>query len=260
MSDKTIEKTWKTIVWKNAWQAVVALAFLAVCWIGAHWLVGNELLVPDFFDCVKSTGALLSNSAFYTAFLKTLFRVLTAFGFSVVLAGLFAVVAYLYPTFRGIFAPIASALRSLPALAVLLILLVWTGAGVAPIAIAFLSLFPMLYAGFLAALFSVGSDLTEMSKVYNVPTSRRIFSLYLPTCAPYALRESGAALAFSLKLVVSAEVLANTYQSVGGMMQEARLFLEMPALFALVALTFFVGIVLETLISCLANFVERRVK
>ncbi len=260
MSEKSMEKTWKAIVWKNAWQTLVALAFLAVCWIGAHWFVGNELLVPDFFGCVKSIGVLLSDEAFYKAFFMTLLRVLTAFLCSVAPAGIFAVISYLYPTFRGILSPIVSALRSLPTLAVLLIVLVWTGAGVAPIVIAFLSLFPMLYAGFLAALFSVDSDLVEMSRVYNVPTKRRIFSLYLPNSAPYALRESGAALTFSLKLVVSAEVLANTYQSVGGLMQEARLYLEMPTLFALVALTFFVGIILETLVSCLANFVERRVK
>ncbi|MBQ8284135.1 MAG: ABC transporter permease subunit [Clostridia bacterium] len=260
MSEQVIRKNWKAIVWKHAWQTLVALALLAVCWIGAHWFVGNELLVPDFFDCLKSIGELLTDGAFYKAFLKTLLRVLTAFFCSVAPAGIFAVIAYLSPTFRGILSPIVSALRSLPALAVLLIVLVWTGAGIAPIVIAFLSLFPMLYTGFLSALFSVNSDLVEMSRVYNVPTKRRIFSLYLPNAAPYALRESGAALAFSLKLVVSAEVLASTYQSVGGMMQEARLYLEMPTLFALVALTFFVGIVLESLISCLAYFVERRVK
>jgi len=59
---------------------------------------------------------------------------------------------------------------------------------------------------------------------------------------------------------VSAEVLANTYKSLGGMMQESRLYLEMPTLFALVVVTFLVGILLETLGAAIATLVERRVK
>ena len=83
---------------------------------------------------------------------------------------------------------------------------------------------------------------------------------YLLSVSPYVLREAGAAVSFSLKLVVSAEVLANTYKSLGGMMQESRLYLEMPTLFALVALTFLCGLVLEFIGAWTANFVERRVK
>jgi len=55
-------------------------------------------------------------------------------------------------------------------------------------------------------------------------------------------------------------VLASTYKSLGGLMQDARLFLEMPTLFALVSITFFVGLILETAGNILAEFVERRVK
>ena len=54
--------------------------------------------------------------------------------------------------------------------------------------------------------------------------------------------------------------MANTYKSLGGMMQEARLYLEMPTLFALVVVTFLVGILLETLGAAIATLVERRVK
>jgi NitT/TauT family transport system permease protein len=114
----------------------------------------------------------------------------------------------------------------------------------------------MLYAGMSAALSQVDGELLEMSRVYRVPMKRRILQLYLPSVSPYVLREAGAAVSFSLKLVVSAEVLANTYKSLGGMMQDAKLFQEMPTLFALVALTFLFGLVLELIGEWTANFVE----
>ncbi|MBR2647142.1 MAG: ABC transporter permease subunit [Clostridia bacterium] len=260
MSEKAKGKKWLNIVWKNAWQTLVALAFLVVVWLVAQKSVGNELLVPSFADCVKEGWRLMRNDGFWTAFFNTLGRVLFAFFISFVLAAIFAVIAYTVAPFRRILSPIVTLLRSVPTLAVLLIVLVWTNAATAPIVVAFLSLFPMLYAGILAALFSVDEELVVMSRVYNVPWQRRVLQLFLPSAAPYVLREASAAIAFSLKLVVSAEVLANTYKSLGGMMQEARLYLEMPTLFALVVVTFLVGILLETLGAAIATLVERRVK
>ena len=75
------------------------------------------------------------------------------------------------------------------------------------------------------------------------------------------VREAGAAVSFSLKLVVSAEVICNTNKSLGGLMQTAKTFnLDMATLFALVSLAFLLGLVLELLGVWAANFVERRVK
>lgn len=257
---KNMDGKIKGRVWKNLLQTAVALVALVVVWVAAHALVGNELLIPDFSACLKEVGKMLGKAAFWTAFWNTFRRVLIAFALSFAFAAFFAVIAYLVPWFCRILSPLVSFLRSLPTLAVLLIILVWSGAAVAPVVVAFLSLFPMLYAGILAALNEVDGALVDMSRVYRVPLRKQIFDLYLPSAAPYVLRESGAALAFSLKLVVSAEVLANTYRSLGGLMQEAKLYYEMPTLFALVLLAFSLGLILETLGALAAELVERRVK
>ena len=250
----------KKIVLKNCINALVATAFLFGVWVLAWATVGNELLVPAPWECLGVLGSLIKSRGFWTAFGATFSRTLTAFAVSFVLAAVLAVVAYLAPAFGRVFAPIVTALRSLPVLAVLLILWIVFGAGRAPIAVAFLSLFPMLYTAVLAALSGVDESLVEMSRVYAVPLKKRIFSLYLPAAAPYVLKESGAALAFSLKLVVSAEVVAKTAKSLGGMMDEARAWGEIPALFALVVAAFLAAVLLESVTALIARAVERRVK
>ena len=222
---------------------------------------GNELLVPSVGDCLNRMVKLLTDGSFWRACFQTLNRVFLAFGISFILAVIFALISYMVPWFGGILSPIVSMLRSMPTMAVLLILLVLAGASKAPIIVAFLSLFPMLYASMSAALAQVDVELLEMSRIYNVPLKKQIFSLYLPSTAPYVLREAGAALSFSLKLVVSAEVVANTARSLGGMMLEAKnLFADIPLLFALVILAFLMGLILEMLAARVANLVERRVK
>ncbi len=239
---------------KSLVQAVLTIGALCLFWTVAYYIMGNALLVPSFLDSMKALGTLLQESTFWIGFFGSIKRVLIAFVFSFFLAGAFALGSYLLPVFRGILLPILSLFRSLPTLAVLLILLVVSGAGEAPIIVAFLSLFPLLYTEFLTSLLGIDKSLLEMSKVYKVPLKRQIFKLYLPSIFPSILQSAGAGVAFALKLVVSAEVLAQTYQSLGGLMQEAKLFMEMPRLFALVCVTFIVGVLLEVL----TNYVSKR--
>ena len=58
MSEKAKGKKWLNIVWKNAWQTLVALAFLVVVWLVAQKSVGNELLVPAPWECLGVLGSL----------------------------------------------------------------------------------------------------------------------------------------------------------------------------------------------------------
>ena len=111
----------------------------------------------------------------------------------------------------------------------------------------------------MAALSSVDKHLIEISRVYATPLWRKVTAIYLPLSAPYILQESAAALSFALKLIVSAEVLSFTATSLGGMMQEAKIYSEIPQLFALVGLSFLLGLILETAVSLLASAVEKRV-
>ncbi len=233
--------------------------FLSLVWLIAYEKTGNDLLVPPLLDSLQSAWALFLERGFWRAFLGSFLRAGLAFCISFLLAAVFAVVAYLRPTFKGLFTPVVSALRSLPVLAVLLILLLLFNGNTVPIAVAFLSLFPMLYTGILTALSGVDKQLVELAKVCGASGKRKVFSVYLPLSSPYILREAGGAASFSLKLVISAEVLASTAKSLGGMMQEASVYAEMARLFALVGVAFFMGLILEMLFAIFAEYVDRKV-
>lgn len=244
-------------VWKNCIVGLLTVALFVGLYLLAWVVAGNELVVPAFSDFMKSLGKLLVSGGFWRAFGTSFVRVVCAFLISLVLAVVLAVVSYLLPTFARIVAPWIAVFRAVPTLAVLLIILVWTSARVAPVVVAFLTLFPTLYTAFYTLLTGVDRDLIEMSRVYKVPVKRRIFQLYLPSIAPQAVRECSASLGLGLKLVVSAEVLAGTYLSLGGFMQDAKAYLDMPLLFALVGVCAVLGLLLESLGEVLAGVMER---
>lgn len=242
---------------KSGAQILAAVAFLLFAWWIAYLWADNELIIPALPDCLIKAWHFLGDGWFWQCFFATFLRVIFAFSVSFVFAAIFAVVAYLVPSFAKFFTPIASGLRSLPVLAVTLILLIVFGAGGAPIAVAFLSLFPMLYTGILAALSGISKDLLNANKVCGVTVKNSVFRVFLPLSAPYIVREGVAAFSFALKLVVSAEVVASTAKSLGGMMKDAQAYMELPQLFALVIVTFLVALVLETVGGVLADCVDK---
>ncbi len=250
----------KGVFWKNVGQTALAIGCLVILWIAAYFAVGNNLLIPDPLTCLRAMGKLLLSSVFWKGFAMTLLRVLSAFAFSFVFALIFAVIAYMVPAFGGFFAPIVSAFRSLPILAVLLILLSVFSAGSAPIAVAFLSLFPMLYTGILSALSGIDKRLIDVALVSGASAFGRVQRLYLPLTLPYILQESGAALSFGLKLVVSAEILSGAAQSLGGMMQDAKLYAEIPQLFALVTVAFLLGLIVELVFTAVATKLRKKMQ
>ena len=246
----------KTLV-KNAIVCVLAVGVLLAVWAIAYWCVGNEFVVPSVVDCVRAFCKLFISSAFYKSFFATLLRVVFAVSLAVVFAVSLAVIAYLFPYFAKFMTPIIATVRCVPVLAVLLILLVFLGAGVAPVVVAVLTLFPMLYTAFLGALAGVDKELLEMSRVYQVPLKKQIKNLYLPAIARVGAREGITAFSLGVKLVVSAEVLAQTAKSLGGQMQEAKAYLDMPYLFALVISVVVVGLLIELVGAWLSDKVER---
>ena len=125
------------------------------------------------------------------------------------------------------------------------IILTSVSRSVAPIVVCFLSLFPILYTAFLNAIKGVPSELEEMCLVYKIPLKKRVFSMYIPQMLPKILLDSAGGFSFALKLVVSAEILASVYGSLGGIIQEASIYLLTSRLFALTLAVCLIGIIVE---------------
>ena len=245
---------------QNVVFCLAALAFLLLVWQIAFTVTKNEYVIPSVWDCVTRAFSLLGESLFWVTFFSTFLRCLIAFLLSFICAVILALIAYLLPWFSKFFTPIVSLMRSLPTMAIVLILFVLTTRSKAPVIVAFLTLFPMLYTSIYASLCEVDTSLVQMSKVYQVPLKKQILSLYFPSVCPSLILNASAALSHSLKVVVSAEILSYTYQSLGGLMQEMSLIEEKPTLFALVLIVFVTGLIIEMLGNVLAGCLRRKLK
>ena len=230
---------------KNLIFSLLALVALWLGWTIAYFAIQNEYVLPSFAQTLVQCGKLLSDGGFWRAFSNTLWRTLSAFLVSFVCGSGLALLALFRAEARAFFAPVVSVLRTVPTMAVILVLLLWTSPSVAPVVVSLLVLLPASYAAALASFDEVSYEYGDLSRAYAVGTGRKIVKMYLPLGAPSILKQSGAIASMGLKITVSAEVLSNTYRSLGGLMQEAKMFVEMPRLLALTLLTLVLGFLLE---------------
>lgn len=227
----------------------IAIISMWIVWIIAYYAVGNDYIVPSFFESIKSFFKCFTDGVFWIAFSSTLLRTIITVAISFIVSVALAILSILSKRFTCFIKTIIAVLRALPTLAVILIILVWTSPKVAPIIVTFLVVFPMFYSQILSAVGEIDYGLFEMVRAYNISKKQKLFKIFLPLISPNVFSQLGADISLAIKVMISAEVLANTYKSLGGLMQSARMYVEMPRLAALTIVAILLGVIVEVTFS-----------
>ena len=75
---------------------------------------------------------------------------------------------------------------------------------------------------------------------------------------PQLLRSAGSGLSLNVKLMVAAEVLAQTGRSLGYLLNTSKVYLETATMIALVLVSVALGLIVEGVFGLLARSAERR--
>lgn len=240
----------------NIIASVTAIALAWLFWFIAAITVKNEALVPPVDKAIEEFFNLFSTAFFWRALGRTVLRTLIAFLISFAFALLCVIPSCRFKWFTAFIRPIVAILRSVPTMAVLLLILVWLAPSYAPVAVTFLVLFPTCYAQLKDGVEGVDGELLDMAKVYKVSRKNVLLKIYLPALAPQVLSQTGANLSFGIKLVISAEVMSSTSVALGGMMSEAvGIYTNYPRLAALTLFAVAFGIAVEIAFSAVAKYV-----
>ena len=242
---------------------VITVAAILLLWAAAAMIADKDYLpsVGETFIAAAKliTGAGAYESAvFYRAFFGTLFRSVIAFLISFALAFVAAFSAYKSENAKRALKPLIVIIRALPTIAVVLLLVLWTNSHVAPVIVTFLVVFPTLYNNLYAALCGIDKELNEMCKVFGVENKKRLKKVVFPQIAPEFVSAAGAGLTLNLKLMVAAEVLAQTARSMGYLLNTSKAYFEYPTMLALVLVTVVTGLIIEWAFAFIAKKAVKR--
>ena len=233
------EHDWQTSRLAKLFASLLALGV----WQLAAALIDNRLLLVGPVQVLGRLWELAGTGAFWNAVGFTFSRItlgfLLAFGLALVLAAL----AARFPLAEILIHPYLAAVKTVPVASFIVIALLWLSGRRLSIFISFLMVLPVLYSNFLQGLRSADQKLLEMARVFRMSLWNRIRGIYLPALEPHCLSGWRSALGLCWKAGVAAEVIGVCTGSVGGMLYDAKVYLEISDLFAwtLVIVMFSVG-------------------
>ena len=158
------------------------------------------------------------------------------------------VLAALSARFRRVeelLAPALLAIKSIPVASFIILL------------ISFLIVLPVLYTNLLSGIRAADPQLLEMARVFRIPTLRSIRYVYLPQVLPYFRSACGSALGLCWKSGIAAEVIGMPDGSIGEQLQQAKIYLNTPDLFAWTLVIVLVSLVFEKVFLILLKWGER---
>lgn len=192
------------------WEAVVQVG-----WVGANLLPPPSELVHTLHD-LATDGALLGHIGISTL------RVLAGFAIGAGLALLVGAVvglsrqveAYLDPTFQ--------ALRAIPSLAWVPLLLLWLGIDEAPkITLIAIGAFFPVYLNFVAGIQNVDRKLVEVGGIFGLKGRELVARIFLPATLPNLFTGLRSGLSLAWMFLVAAELIAAT-RGLGYLLTDGR--------------------------------------
>ena len=230
---------------KSIINGVIFFLIVVVLYTIIYFIIGNELIIASPLKTAIEALKLLTDKGFYISLLFTLLRVIIAFLISFFLAIIFVLISKKSKVFSSFISLLVGGMRSLPTLAVLLLILVAVSRSFAPVIVCVLSLFPIFYKDIKSGIDRTENNLSNLLKVYKISKKDKVFKVYIPSMAKSIIKDASSGLSFSLKLIISAEILANVYKSVGALMQNSSVYMENAKLTALTLAVCLIGVLIE---------------
>lgn len=228
----------------------VILVILFIWYIACMW-INVDLILPSPAQAFIHIGQYLADQNFWVSLGWTYLRSIEGFLIAFVIALVFSVLAYIFPSVNRFMNPFMAIVRAIPTMAILLILIIIIQPGQTPIVVAGIVICPTLYQAFLTGFQQIDHKLVEMANVYQVSKKNQIVKFYIPHMRAIILEHTATAFSLNIKLVIAAEALAQTRNSIGKLMQFAKINIEIEKLFALTIIAVLLSICSEGLIRLL---------
>ena len=214
-------------------------------WQGAAMALHNPLLLVGPVEAAGKLLSLAGERESWHALWVSLSGITRGFLMGFGLALVLAVLAARLPLAEILLAPYMTAVKTVPVASFIVIALLWLSGRRLGTFISFLMVLPVLYTNFLEGLRSADGKLEEMAQVFHMSLWNRIRCIYAPALRPYCLSACRAALGLCWKAGVAAEVIGVSGGSMGGMLYDAKVYLELDALFAWTAAIVMASIAFE---------------
>jgi len=228
---------------------MLSIFFLFLVWVIASAIVDNTLLLPTPKGVLLAFGKIFINMDSLTVIGNTILRLLVGLLIASLLGLLLGILAGFNKSFSVFFNPFVTVLRTIPVISITVILLIMFGFSLTPYIITFLMLFPLIYQGTYGAITAIDQELIDVYKLEDNHFFSGLTHCYLPLISKDIRTALLQSLGLGIKVLVMAEYLSQTRDSIGNELYLAKVNLQYDEVFAWTLLLILMALVFEILIN-----------
>lgn len=217
---------------KKLMRAVIPLAFWLLVWELAALAVGRELLLPGPVRVGERLLALAGTGGFWLDLGATLGRVFLGLLWGAAMGTALAFLTRFSLWADRLLAPVIRVVRATPVVSFILLVYLWVPRRAIPWVISGLMVLPVVWEALSAGLDSLDGKLLELARAYRFSRYKTLRLIYLPALRPHFFAGLLTAFGLAWKSGVAAEVICPPAHAIGSRIQQAKLGLETPDLFA----------------------------
>jgi NitT/TauT family transport system permease protein len=222
-----------------------SIFILFLVWILVYQGVNHDLIMPSLKNVLLSVFDILSTKSSVLMILATLFRLCISILMALVFAILFGILAGLFKNVSTFLKPYITILRTVPVISITVILFILLGYEIAPFIITFLMVFPIVFQATEDGIKSIDNELIDVYKLEEHHLVIATKDLYFPLIKPYLFLSLLQSFGLGVKVLVMAEYLSQTKNSIGNALYLARINIEYQYVYAWTIVLILISLVFE---------------
>ncbi len=238
-------RPWAVLFWLFVWEIV------------SLYLHSQILLVSPVQVLVR-LAQLLVTARFWASVAFSFCCIAGGFLLATVTGVLLASLSACFKRVEELLIPAMLAIKSIPVASFIILALIWFSSRNLSVLISFLMVLPVIYTNVLDGIRAASPSLLETAQVFHLPVTRRIRYIYVPEVMPFFRAGCRIALGLCWKAGIAAEVIGMPQGSIGERLQQAKIYLDTPDLFAWTLVIICISLCFERFFLWLLQILEKR--
>lgn len=239
---------------------ILSVIFWVVLWQLLAMKLNSKILLVSPVEVVRRALQLVITADFWKSIAFSTGRIMLGFTLGLFFGTLTAVLSGKFKLARTLFAPLISAMKSIPVASITILALIWVGSKNLSVFVAFLICVPIVCSNILEGIDNLDPKLTEMACVFEIPPWKRFIGIYLSQLMPYFRAAVKLAVGLSWKSGAAAEVIGIPKGSIGERLFESKVYLETADLFAWTLVIVILSFLCEKLLMLLTALLQKRIQ
>ncbi len=236
-----------------------AVLFWLIVWQAAAAAVNKKILLVSPIAVAVRLSQLVAEPAFWQAMGFSLAGIAVGFLLAVLLGIILAALSASFEPLRILLLPLMTAIKTVPVASFIILVLIWFPSEKLSSVISFLMVLPVIYTNTQNGIMSMKKELGEMAETFRIPLYRCIGCVYIPQIMPDFRAGCEISLGLCWKSGIAAEVIGMPDGSIGEALQQAKVYLNTPDLFAWTVVIVILSAMLAKLFLFLLSILEKTI-